>query len=59
MYRISYLFFVLSLILLIGCSHNKHPNQQKSRYDGQETREIKALSTQEVGGYLNGKGMGL
>lgn len=29
-----------------------------SPYVGQETREIKALSQQEVEGYLNGKGLG-
>ena len=30
----------------------------KSLYVGQETREIKALSQQEIVGYLNGKGLG-
>ncbi|MDZ7715259.1 MAG: hypothetical protein U5J95_03520 [Balneolaceae bacterium] len=55
----SYFFLPLCLILLVGCSHNQHSNQQNSPYAGQETREIKALSTQEIDGYLNGRGMGL
>ncbi|GAA5521688.1 hypothetical protein LQ318_08035 [Aliifodinibius salicampi] len=54
MNRISYLVFILCLAFLIGCSHNQHLH-----YTGQEAREIKALTTQEVEGYLNGKGMGL
>lgn len=30
----------------------------ESPYAGQQTREVKALSTQEVDDYLNGRGMG-
>lgn len=31
----------------------------ESPYQGEESRDIKALSEQEIEGYLNGKGMGL
>ena len=59
MNRLFYLLLPILAILSFGCSHDKHSNQQKSQYSGQEAREIKALTTQEVEGYLNGMGMGL
>jgi Spy/CpxP family protein refolding chaperone len=59
MNRISYLSFALFLVLLIGCSHNQQQNQQHSPYAGEEAREIKAFTNQEIEGYLNGMGMGL
>jgi hypothetical protein len=43
----------------VGCSHEQQSNQQHSQYAGEESREIKALTTQEVEGYLHGMGMGL
>ena len=63
MNRLFYLLLPILVILSFGCSRNQHSNQQQSQsqsqYSGQESREIKALSTQEVEGYLNGMGMGL
>lgn len=59
MKRTSYLLFPLCFILFAGCSHDQHSNQPQSPYTGQETREIKGLTTQEVEEYLTGMGMGL
>lgn len=59
MNRTSYLLSALFLVFLIGCFHNQQSNQQYSPYAGQEAREIKAFTNQEVEGYLNGMGMGL
>jgi len=59
MNRLSCLLLTILVILSFGCSHDEHSNQQQSQYSGQESREIKALTTQEVEGYLNGMGMGL
>lgn len=59
MNRCSFLPFVLFLVLLYGCAHNQQSDQQASSYTGQEAREIKALTSQEVDGYLSGTGMGL
>lgn len=59
MNQIYHLLFALFFVLLIGCSQNQHSNQQHSPYAGQETREIKAFTNQEIEGYLNGMGMGL
>ena len=41
--------------LIVGAASAQSP----SPYSGQETRDIKALSPQEVSDYLAGKGMGL
>jgi hypothetical protein len=50
--------FLLLLILL--CSSSYALAQKSSQmYAGQETREIKALSSDEVAAYLDGHGMGL
>lgn len=53
------LLFALLGFLFIGCSHDQHSHRQDAPYAGQENREIKALTTQEIEGYLNGMGMGL
>ena len=37
----------------------RHSESQPSPYAGQEAREIKALSAEEIQGYLSGEGMGL
>lgn len=46
--------------LLVACSSASASTEvMSSSYAGQESREIKALSAEEVQGYLSGKGMGL
>lgn len=59
MKQFSYLILLLFLFSFIGCSHNQHSNQQNSSYAGQESRNIKALTSYEIEGYLSGLGMGL
>jgi hypothetical protein len=44
------------VLMLIACSAGA---QSQSPYVGQEYREIKALSPQEISDYLSGRGMGL
>lgn len=53
------LAFIFSFVQIIGCSGPDTAKQGKSPYMGQETREIKALTSQEIEGYLSGQGMGL
>lgn len=50
--------FLFLMIIGVGCNTH-HSEQEKSPYVGQEDREIKSLTHQEVQGYLNGEGMGL
>jgi Spy/CpxP family protein refolding chaperone len=45
------------LVLAAGCS--SAPDDATSPYAGEQTRALKALSAQEVEGYLSGEGMGL
>jgi len=42
-----------------GGGHDHASHETQSRYAGNETREIKALSESEVTSFLNGEGMGL
>ena len=56
------MFKMLSAVLflaLIGLGSVKAAEPQHSPYVGQEQRDIKALSPEEVKAYLSGKGMGL
>ncbi|MEX0780117.1 MAG: hypothetical protein WD491_03770 [Balneolales bacterium] len=55
MNRLLYSLLPVFTILLLGCTQDQH----QSPYSGQESLEIKALTTQEVEGFLNGMGMGL
>lgn len=57
MNQIACLSLILPVIILLGCSN--HSQQNHSPYAGEENHNIKALSAQEVEGYLNGNGMGL
>jgi Spy/CpxP family protein refolding chaperone len=45
-------FVVVSLLAIVALANAGSP------YAGEETREIKTLSQEEVEGYLNGKGLG-
>jgi len=47
------------LIAALSIATSGMASAEPSSYAGQETRQIKALSTEEVHGYLSGKGMGL
>lgn len=47
------------MMLLICCVHVSGAVAADSPYRGEENREIKALSREQVEGYLAGKGMGL
>ena len=52
--------FYLSLclgLLVMGCQP-AHEGHEPSPYAGQETRMLKALSAEDVEGYLSGQGMG-
>lgn len=46
-------------LFLSGLAAGPVAGQEPSPYAGDETREIKALSPQDVAGYLEGRGMGL
>ncbi len=48
----------LSLMLVVVGSATVLAQTPRSPYSGEQKREIKALSTGEVEGYLNGRGMG-
>lgn len=50
--------FLLASLLVAGCSSEQNADAERSPYVGQESREIKALSAQEINGYLKGRGMG-
>ncbi|MDZ7773163.1 MAG: periplasmic heavy metal sensor [Balneolaceae bacterium] len=45
--------------LLAGCGDNQNTQKQDSDYAGQQVRDIKAMTAEEVRGYLEGEGMGL
>ena len=45
--------------LLLGCAPLCWSAERSSPYAGQEHREIKALSAEDIQGYLSGSGMGL
>jgi len=52
--QVKYLVFgvIVSVVAVAAAANTESP------YVGQETREIKALSQQEIDGYLNGRGLG-
>ena len=56
------LALAFTLCALAACQHTEAPSNapspKASPYVGQETREIKALSADEVRGYLDGAGLG-
>ena len=47
------------MVLVLGCAPLCWSAASLSPYIGQEQREIKALSAEEIQGYLSGSGMGL
>lgn len=47
-----------SMVLVLGCAPPGWAAEPGSPYAGQEKREIKALSDEEIQGYLAGSGMG-
>lgn len=49
----------LGMVVVLGCASLCWSAEPPSPYVGQEQREIKALSTEEIAGYLSGSGMGL
>jgi Spy/CpxP family protein refolding chaperone len=49
----------LCLGMLLGCAPLCWGAERSAPYAGQEQREIKALSAEEIRGYLSGSGMGL
>ena len=54
-------FLVAAILALVGCTaagHDDHAGHGASPYAGQEARDIKALSAEEVRGYLAGAGLG-
>jgi Spy/CpxP family protein refolding chaperone len=51
--------FLAAIAMALACSSQAATSAAPSSYIGQETREIKALSPEEVQGYLSGKGMGM
>ena len=50
---------VACLLALAPVAHGDSADQPASLYVGQETRDIKSLSPEEVDAYLSGKGFGL
>jgi len=50
---------VIGLVVAVLMSDGLLAQAPTSPYAGEETREIKALSAEEVDGYLDGEGMGL
>jgi hypothetical protein len=59
MIRPSLLFTGLLLVFVAACSRPADAPEATSPYAGEETRTIKALSEQDIDGYLSGEGMGL
>jgi Spy/CpxP family protein refolding chaperone len=53
------LVLALTLVAPIGCEHQAHDEDHTSEYAGQESREIKTLSTQDLDDLRNGRGWGL
>jgi Spy/CpxP family protein refolding chaperone len=49
----------LCMVVVLGCAPLCWSAEPPSPYAGQEQREIQALSTEEIAGYLSGSGMGL
>ncbi|HEY7495342.1 MAG TPA: Spy/CpxP family protein refolding chaperone [Candidatus Tectomicrobia bacterium] len=49
----------LGMGIVLGCASCCWSAEPSSVYAGQEQREIKALSAEEIQGYLSGSGMGL
>jgi Spy/CpxP family protein refolding chaperone len=47
------------MVVVLGCAPLCWSAEPSTPYAGQEQREIKALSTEEIAGYLSGSGMGL
>lgn len=53
------LILLFAVFLLTGCADKSAGNSElSSPYQGEENREIKALSSEDIEGYLNAKGMG-
>lgn len=50
--------FLISVVLLIFSSPSSAGDIKESPYAGEEMREIKVLSTEDIDGYLKGEGMG-
>jgi Spy/CpxP family protein refolding chaperone len=50
---------LISIPFVLSCVINVHAVAETSPYVGEESRAIKALSTSEIDGLLQGKGMGL
>ncbi len=51
--------FIFFALLLVGACSTNHSEHNQSHYAGEEKREIKAISAEEISNYLNGNGMGL
>jgi Spy/CpxP family protein refolding chaperone len=49
----------LGLVIMLGCTPLCWSAEGRAPYAGQEQQEIKALSAEEIQGYLSGSGMGL
>jgi hypothetical protein len=49
----------LGMVVVLGCAPLCWSAEPSAPYAGQEQREIKALSIEEIEGYLSGSGMGL
>jgi Spy/CpxP family protein refolding chaperone len=49
----------LGMVIVLGCTPFGWSAEGPSPYAGQEQREIKALSAEEIQAYLSGSGMGL
>jgi Spy/CpxP family protein refolding chaperone len=50
---------ILTCCALLGCAAGEsHRGHAQSAYPGQQSRDVKALSADEVSGYLTGAGMG-
>ncbi|WLQ15680.1 hypothetical protein O5O45_07095 [Hahella aquimaris] len=55
----SFRSYIVVIAAAFACSVQAAPSVEASSYAGQEAREIKALSSEDVQAYLSGKGMGL
>jgi Spy/CpxP family protein refolding chaperone len=53
------LLLTLTLVASVGCEHETHDEDHTSEYAGEESREIKTLSAQDLDDLRNGRGWGL
>lgn len=53
------LFGLVLLVCVVGLSGTTAFSQERSKYAGQETREVKGLSTDDIDELRNGRGWGL